>query len=119
MSGVRCQLIGVKCHMSGVACHVFFSHKVVKLVGGGSVINGAYPVYFYYAMTFQSLLGILCIDFGNNLPAFLFSWQGNTQLDTIGPLCTLTKNGIVNVSLALALAREMNFLRPTFETTGN
>ena len=39
------------CHMSHVTCHVshvtfsyFFFYKVVKLVGGGSVINGAYPV---------------------------------------------------------------------------
>ena len=69
-------------------------------------------------MTFQSLLGILYIDLGNNLPFFLFSSQGNTQLD-ISPLCTLTENGIMNVSLALTLAREMNFLRPTFATTGN
>ena len=69
-------------------------------------------------MTFQSLLGILYIDLGNNLPFFFFSSQGNTQLD-ISPLCTLTENSIVNVSLALALAREMKFPRPTFETTGN
>ena len=34
MSGVRCQVSGVKVD------------KVVKLVRGGSVINGAYPVYF-------------------------------------------------------------------------
>ena len=41
-----------KCHMSGVTGQVshflfyFFLDKVVKLVGGGSVINGAYPVQF-------------------------------------------------------------------------
>ena len=40
---------GVKCHVSGVLCqvsHIFFlggGDKVVKLVGGGSVINAAYP----------------------------------------------------------------------------
>ena len=37
----------VTCHMSNVI--IFFSflfYKVVKLVGGGSVINGAYPVEF-------------------------------------------------------------------------
>ena len=35
---------GVRCHMS----HVTWSHgrHMVKLVGGGSVINGAYAVYF-------------------------------------------------------------------------
>ena len=26
--------------------------KVVELVGGGSVINGAYPVYFLYYLNF-------------------------------------------------------------------
>ena len=39
--------IQFRCHVSGVRCHVFFfffSDKVLKLVGGGSVINGAYPV---------------------------------------------------------------------------
>ena len=40
----------VICHASHVRCHVscvmffFFSDRVVELVGGGSVINGAYPV---------------------------------------------------------------------------
>ena len=35
------------CHMSCVTCHVYFFlglTKVVELVGGGSVINGSYPV---------------------------------------------------------------------------
>ena len=35
------------CHMSCVTCHVYFFMgltKVVELVGGGSVINGSYPV---------------------------------------------------------------------------
>ena len=39
------------CHKSHVMCHVSFaikkkSYKVVELVGGGSVINGTYPVQF-------------------------------------------------------------------------
>ena len=38
MSHVRCQVSGVRCQVSHV--------KVVELVGGGSVINGAYPVQF-------------------------------------------------------------------------
>ena len=48
MSGVRCQVSGVMCQVSGVWCifFFFFSDKVVGLVGGGSVINGAYPAYF-------------------------------------------------------------------------
>ena len=34
--------------MSHVTCHMyFFFDKLVKLIGGGSVINGAYPFYFY------------------------------------------------------------------------
>ena len=37
--------------MSRVMCHVsniiFFVDKAVKLVVGGSVLNGAYPVYHY------------------------------------------------------------------------
>ena len=38
----------VMCHMSPVTCHksffLSFIYKGVKLVGGGSVINGAYPI---------------------------------------------------------------------------
>ena len=44
----------VMCHVSHVTFFFFLSFfillfldKVVKLVGGGSVINGAYPVYFF------------------------------------------------------------------------
>ena len=53
MSGVRCQVSRVRCNVSGVTCQVshvsfflflFFSDKVVKLVGGGFVIYRAYPV---------------------------------------------------------------------------
>ena len=47
----------VTCHVSHVLCHIshdnfylfinlFFSDKVVKFSGGGSVINRAYPVQF-------------------------------------------------------------------------
>ena len=39
---------GIRCHMSGVL--FFFLDKVVELVIGGSVINGAYPVYFLLLM---------------------------------------------------------------------
>ena len=53
MSGVTCQMSHVRCQVSGVTCQiniymyicfVFFWDKVVELVGGGSVINRAYPV---------------------------------------------------------------------------
>ena len=56
VSRVTCHVSHVMCHVSRVTCHVshvtcnffsfFFSDKVVKLIGGGSVINGAYPVQF-------------------------------------------------------------------------
>ena len=48
LSCVTCHVSHVTCHVSHVTCHM--SHvkkkfdKVVELVGGGSVINGAYPV---------------------------------------------------------------------------
>ena len=52
---VICHVSHVTCHVSCVTCHMShvtfffsssFSDKVVKLIGGGSVINGAYPVLF-------------------------------------------------------------------------
>ena len=61
LSGVTCQVSGVLCHVSVVTFHVsyvtchmshdiffffFFLHKVVEIVNGGSVINGAYPDWF-------------------------------------------------------------------------
>ena len=55
MSGVRSQVSGVTCQVSGVPCqvsHVIFllllvSEQLLKLVGGGYVINGAYSVKFF------------------------------------------------------------------------
>ena len=47
VSHVMCHKSRVKCHVSGVTCNFFsssFLDKVVKLIGGGSVINRAYPV---------------------------------------------------------------------------
>ena len=48
-----CQMSHVTCHMSCVTFHVshatmlfLFWYKVVKLVCGGCVIIGAYPVFF-------------------------------------------------------------------------
>ena len=54
MSHVTCDLSCGTCHFSHVMCHMshviydiffilLFSPKVVKLVGGGSVVNGTYP----------------------------------------------------------------------------
>ena len=47
---VMCHMSCVTCHVSGLTCHLIKKYKkvdkVVELVGGGSVINRAYPVYF-------------------------------------------------------------------------
>ena len=73
---VKCHMSCVMCHVSRFTCHVscvtrhippvkiiffhnnlFFSilkqkfDKVVELVGGGSVINRVYPVYFSLRLT--------------------------------------------------------------------
>ena len=45
----------VTCHMSLFKKYIYkynFFYKLVKLVGGGSVINGAYPLQLIYAATF-------------------------------------------------------------------
>ena len=56
-----CHVSCVLCQVSRVMCHIkknlFFLSlkkvdKVVELVGGGSVINGAYPVYIKYIQYF-------------------------------------------------------------------
>ena len=46
MSGVTCQVSCVRCEVSGDIFFNFFFYIEVKLVGGGSGIKGAYPVYF-------------------------------------------------------------------------
>ena len=47
MSHISCHMSHVMCHMSNVACNSFsfflFLDKMAELVGGGSVIKGAYP----------------------------------------------------------------------------
>ena len=49
VSCVPCHLSPVTCHLSHVTCHVyiFFFYKLVKLVDEWSVINRAYPVFFF------------------------------------------------------------------------
>ena len=64
VSHVICHVSCVTCHMSHVTCHffffffffLFFSEKLVKFIGGGSVINGAYPVQFQYTSKLAHLL---------------------------------------------------------------
>ena len=47
-----CHMSRVTCHMSSITCHVslnlnlFFQEQMVELVGGGSVVNRVYPVWF-------------------------------------------------------------------------
>ena len=45
-----------KCHVSHVTCHIFVVVVVLKLIGGGSVINGAYPVQFLDKYQFKHIL---------------------------------------------------------------
>ena len=55
MSGVRCQVSLVRCQISCVKCNFLFcffifikkNYKVVEIVGGGFVINDAYPVQVF------------------------------------------------------------------------
>ena len=52
MPHVTCHVSDVMCHMSHVTCNLFdffsSSVKIMELVGGASVIHGAYPVSFLY-----------------------------------------------------------------------
>ena len=61
VSCVMCLVSHVMCHLSGVRCHLSYVNfkkksfikkrdKVVELVGGGSVIKGAYPVFIDYSI---------------------------------------------------------------------
>ena len=43
VSHVTCQVAGVMCHVSHYI-YIYFFYKEVELVGGGSVINEAFPV---------------------------------------------------------------------------
>ena len=51
MSHVTGQVSGVRCQVSGVT---FFLDNSVKVVGGGSVINGAYPLAFKCSVRYPS-----------------------------------------------------------------
>ena len=53
MSRVTCHVSHVPCHMSCLTCFVFY--KVLKLVGG-SVINTAKPVYFFFIKNFLIMI---------------------------------------------------------------
>ena len=66
MSRVTCSMSRVTCHVSHDTCHmshlvfvflllvnIIFFDKRVKLVSGGSVINGAYPVELFSGITYS------------------------------------------------------------------
>ena len=81
-SYVMCHESPVTCHLSPVTCHlshVFFSFlsiiffdKVVELVGGESVIKGAYPVQFNLLILFLPCPGhfISCLFLGFTQPLY-------------------------------------------------
>ena len=62
-----CHMSRVMWHVSSVTCQVssvktFFGDQVVELVGVGSVINEAYPIYFFhFVMTFPQWENIFAI----------------------------------------------------------
>ena len=63
MSCVTCPVSHVTCHVSCVTCYMsyfFFFDKVFKLIGGGSVINRAYPVYFFQYILYYQRLSVGC-----------------------------------------------------------
>ena len=67
-----CHMSYVTCHMSCVACIFFFLDIVVKLIGGGSVINGAYLVQFFPCSKHICLaLGSPKINFVSSLKSIL------------------------------------------------
>ena len=57
VSGVTCQVSHVRC----LVLHVIFVYKVIKLVYGKSVINGAYP--FSLSLFVLVVLAFLLLKF--------------------------------------------------------
>ena len=70
MSHVTCHMSHVACHMSHVICRFFFGKggeaggvgkKLLHLVDGGSVINWAHPVYFWFELPSWSTVILLTV----------------------------------------------------------
>ena len=80
VSPVTCHMLPVTCHLSCVTCHLsnvkiyihflYLFNKVVELVGGGSVINGAYPYPYPAPSSFLIEEHILLTLFTNTI-----SWK--------------------------------------------
>ena len=58
-----CHMSHVKCHMSGVTCNLFLIRKKLGQSAGGSVINGAYPVNFFFYFIFLFFFIKICLDY--------------------------------------------------------
>ena len=69
LSRVRCQMSGVTCQVSHVTCHIsflfYFPDKLVKLVVGGSVINGKtlHWINFQSPVSFLQYMVLLHVAF--------------------------------------------------------
>ena len=86
------------CHVShAVTCHVshvtfLFSDKVVKLIGVGSLINGAYPVWFFQYLTINetvdtwTFLSAKAWPFNKFTPIDIVHIFTTWKLDRIGPV---------------------------------
>ena len=71
VSGVRCQVSPVTCPMS--------KKKMVELAGGGSVINGAYPIYFILRQK-QIISSAIPASLSDSGPAVLACHKGTKAL---------------------------------------
>ena len=76
-----CHMSRVRCHMSHVTCHLshvtyIFFYKVVKLVGGGSVIDGATPSSLYIQ---PNIRWLITFSWGVNLAGAGRYINGATQ----------------------------------------
>ena len=90
MSRVMCHVSCVTCHMSRVTCHVshvtchmshlfiffFFPDKVVELIGGRSVINGATPSSFITQIRPLYTLAVSTNIYTGVFPGFSRGWLG-------------------------------------------
>ena len=112
VSCVMCHVSHVTCHMSHVKCnksHFFFSDKLVKLVGGGSVINGAIlsclhmfqpqiiivlPEWAILVREGRKEVG--CSPVTYSLPSWPSGWSGSWPCEYWRCTCECPKYGFIN-----------------------
>ena len=80
VSHVTCHMSHVTCHMSCVTCHIylyflFFLDKAVMLIGGGSVINGAYPSCLNCNQSINQFISPR-IHLTGDVPILVRRWEG-------------------------------------------